>query len=378
MVRLNYLRFFKNFLLNKFGTYTVKKPLNAQIELTLRCNSKCLYCSIWTPEYQKVVSAYEEMTTEQVKKIIDELVKLEVTVLTFTGGEPTLRSDLGELIDYADSKGLMTSLVSNGYLIEDLVKAGKLNNLELPMISIDFPDAELHNKYRGMNCFDQAMRAIRALTKIGKKCVISSVITKEGIPYMEEMCKIATKYHCMIELLPCENIVRIVEDQSLEVQDIENRYIPDIDIWEKEIRRLKKKYPYLLTTDKGSIRMISNKTHGFGHYAKLKKWYMPPTDISIYPLFECYVATVYVFINYKGEVVYPCKLHPILSVDATKYPLEKIYHSPEVAKIQKMKDGYDFCKGCRLGCAINSSITMYGRPIYKKYIKPFLMSNPFR
>jgi MoaA/NifB/PqqE/SkfB family radical SAM enzyme len=312
------------------------------------------------------------MTTDQVKHIIDELVKLQVTVLTFTGGEPTLRSDLGELIDYAASKGLMTSLISNGYLIEDLVKAGKLKNLELPMISIDFPNAELHDKYRGLESYDRAIRAIRALTKSGKKCVISSVITKESLPYMEQMCELAKKFHCMIELLPCENIVRNVEDQDLEVQDIERKYIPDLKEWEKEIRRLKKKYPYLLTTDKGSIRMIA--IHGFGRYNKLKKWYMPPTDISIYPLFECYVATVYVFINYKGEVVYPCKLHPILSKDATKYSLEKIYHSPEVGVIQKMKDGYDFCKGCRLGCAINSSITMYGRPIYKKYVKPFLFS----
>ena len=53
MVQINYAKFAGNYLLTKFGPYSVKRPLMAQIEITPKCNATCAFCSIWYPEYQE-------------------------------------------------------------------------------------------------------------------------------------------------------------------------------------------------------------------------------------------------------------------------------------------------------------------------------------
>lgn len=373
MSLLNYWRFTGNFLLNMtssmLGTKNTVRPLNAQIELTLKCNAKCQFCSIWTKDYQSSLKD-REMTTDEVKKIIDDLNRLKITLLSFTGGEPTLRKDLGELIDHAAKYGMMTGIATNGYLLEKLVKDGTLKNLETCMVSLDFPTAELHDKYRGIKVFDRAIKGIQAARKIGIKVVISCTITKESLPFMEDMCKLATKLHCTLEMLPCENIVREVLDKSLEVENIEEKFVPNLYEWGKNILYLRKKYPNL-STDKLTVRFITNGGFGMNQKFGLKQKYL----IWFLTYIPCYVASSYIFVRYNGDIVYPCKIHPILSVSAIKYPVDRIYHTFEVKKIQAMLDKYPFCKGCRLGCALATSLAFCWSGVWGKYLLSFFKGN---
>lgn len=359
MVRIDYLKFLRNFVLAKFGGWSSRRPSMAQIELTLKCNANCTFCSIWRPEFQQSLKSQgREMTTTEIKRLIDDLDKLNITVISFTGGEPTIRPDLGELLDYVTSKGgIMSTIATNGFLLEKLAKEGKLRGLEIAMVSIDFPTAEMHDKYRGIKVFDRAVRGIRAFRKLGGKVLISSIVTKESLPYMEEMCKFALRNHCMIEMLPCENLIREVFDRKLEVEHLERDYIPNLKIWAHNIRNLIQKYPNL-TTDLVTADIIES-----GGFQNQK--------------YHCRVASSYVFVKYNGDVVYPCKIHPIISKSAVKYPIDKIYHSPEVLAIRKKMDGYTFCKNCRLGCAITTSIAMYWKPLWQKYAKLFFRGNLF-
>jgi MoaA/NifB/PqqE/SkfB family radical SAM enzyme len=331
----------------------------AQIEVTPKCNANCAFCSIWRPEYQKSLKSQgREMTTEEIKRIIDDLDKLNVTVISFTGGEPTLRPDIGELLEYTTAKGgIMTTLATNGYLLEKLALSGKLKHLEIAMVSIDFPNAELHDEYRGIKVFDRGLKGIRTFKKLGGKVLISSTVTKDSLPYMEEMCKLALKHRCMIEMLPCENLVREVFDRKLEVEDIDEKYVPDLHEWADNIRKLIQKYPNL-TTDEITAQIIEK-----GGFQNQK--------------YKCWVASSYVFVKFNGDVVYPCKIHPLLSYSALKYPINKIYHSPDVIDIQKKKDGFPFCKDCRLGCAITTTIPMYLKSLWQKYFKLYLRGNLF-
>ena len=52
-MRLNYFRAIKNFILNNFSFGQLYQPMNAQIELTCRCNARCVFCSIWEKEFQQ-------------------------------------------------------------------------------------------------------------------------------------------------------------------------------------------------------------------------------------------------------------------------------------------------------------------------------------
>ena len=157
MVRLNYTRFMKNFILNSYSFHQCYRPLNSQIELTLRCNARCVFCSIWEKEFQNELE--KDLTLDEIKHIIDGLDQLGVNLISFTGGEPTLRKDLDEIITYASDKGIMTGIATNGYYVYDLISKGKLKKLEWVMVSLDWPDAEHHDKYRGIKIFDQIGRA---------------------------------------------------------------------------------------------------------------------------------------------------------------------------------------------------------------------------
>ena len=76
--------------------------------LTFRCQNDCIHCYAGGPHQTP------ELTTEQWKQVIDKLSDVGVFILTFTGGEPTLRDDLPELLLYAQNKGMVTGLISNG------------------------------------------------------------------------------------------------------------------------------------------------------------------------------------------------------------------------------------------------------------------------
>jgi MoaA/NifB/PqqE/SkfB family radical SAM enzyme len=355
MTRLDYSRFAKNFL-KRIGSYGyLYSPLNAQIEITSRCNARCVFCSIWQKEYQKDLD--QEMTTDQIKRIIDDFSRLGVMVLSFTGGEPTLRKDLPELLRYSRSKGIMNAMATNGFLLYDMIKKGQLDGVEWIMVSLDWPDAARHNKYRQLEVFDRAIKGIRAAQLERKQVLISTVITKENINYMEEMCKLARNIGVMIEMLPCEDIIRETEKMDHVVNEIES-FIPDLSQYANEIRRLNRIYPNLMTDD---VTAMVIEAGGFGYQKILR----------------CVMAESYLFVRYNGEVVFPCKLHPVLKVDVTKQSLYDVYYSLEARKIMDKKDDFPFCKGCRFGCGIATSIPANLSTLYEKYIRGFFNGNMF-
>ena len=87
--------------------------------LTFLCNQRCSYCDVW--KYRK-----EELDLPQVEKIIDELSCLGTKWISFTGGEPLLRSDLESIIAYAKSKNIYVSVSTNGVLVPEKINILKL------------------------------------------------------------------------------------------------------------------------------------------------------------------------------------------------------------------------------------------------------------
>ncbi len=106
-------------------------PLWVMLYLTRRCNLSCKYC------YTKDNSA-PELDTIQIYRVIDKLQSLGCSVVGLFGGEPTLRRDLPEIVNYAYKKGMITHLSTNGTMltlpyIEKLARAG----LDIFNLSID-------------------------------------------------------------------------------------------------------------------------------------------------------------------------------------------------------------------------------------------------
>jgi MoaA/NifB/PqqE/SkfB family radical SAM enzyme len=333
----------------------IYRPLNGQIEVTMRCNARCVFCSIWQKDYQKNLDP--EMTTEEIKHVIDGFSKLHVLIVTFTGGEPLLRTDLPQLLDYAKSKKIVPAIATNGYYLYDWLKAGKLNAVEWIMVSIDWPDPSHHNDYRKLEVYERALQGIRAAVLEKKQTLISMVVTKENIGQMEEMCKLAFSLGCMIEMLPCEDIIREQEENDFAVQEI-NHYLPDLHQWADEIRRLVQIYPNVIT-DTGTAAILE--AGGFGYQN----------------LLHCVASEAYINVRYNGEMVFPCKIHPILRVNVKERSPYDVYYSKEAREIMDKKDSFPFCKGCRLGCAVAASIPTRLDTLYEKYVRAFFNGNFF-
>jgi len=87
-----------------------QRPYFAHLALTHRCNLRCRFCHVQDAKFQ-------ELDTAGMKRVIDILDKLGVAVISFSGGgEPLLRADFAEIIDYAAGKGMYTKITSNGTL----------------------------------------------------------------------------------------------------------------------------------------------------------------------------------------------------------------------------------------------------------------------
>jgi radical SAM protein with 4Fe4S-binding SPASM domain len=116
-------------------------PLRVDLALTFRCQNNCVHCYAGGPHETS------ELTIEQWKEVIDRLHQIGVFILTFTGGEPTLREDLPELLLYAQNKGLVTGLVTNGRrltdksYVENLEKTG----LDFVQVTLESHKPEIHD-----------------------------------------------------------------------------------------------------------------------------------------------------------------------------------------------------------------------------------------
>ncbi len=326
--------------------------------MTLRCNAKCPFCSIHSLPESYIA---KDMNTEQIKLIITQIAELGVNALSFTGGEPTLRKDLPELIHHAGIvENRMTGLATNGYFLPTLFKKNKMDGLDYILLSIDYPSADLHDKMRGIKVFDKAIESIKLANKRDIKVIISTVAMKDNLHLLKNMCELAEKLNCAIELYPCENIIRDFPDKSYHVEDI-NKRIPDINLWASLIRTLRTEFKNILT-DEFSVEIIEK--GGFGGHPRYHQ-----------KILRCHVAESYMFVRHDGFLDYPCKIHPIKSFNAFKYSISKIYNSKEVRDVMEKNDNFKFCNGCRLGCAIVSSLPTRWKTLYPKYIKSFLDGN---
>jgi MoaA/NifB/PqqE/SkfB family radical SAM enzyme len=109
-------------------------PMKAMFELTYRCNLKCRHCYV---ARSAVNEEREELETKQVFNILDQLAGAGCLNIGFTGGEPFLRKDIFEILEYAKNKVLNVIVLTNGTLIT-LGKADRLRRLGLNKIDISF------------------------------------------------------------------------------------------------------------------------------------------------------------------------------------------------------------------------------------------------
>lgn len=148
------------------------------MELTERCNFNCIHCYINQPADDQAIKA-REMTTSQIKTILDEAVKLGALEVRFTGGEPLLREDFEELYIYARGLGVKVLLFTNGSLItSDLVnlfaRVPLLERIEITIYGMTPSSYAAITRVHG--AYEQVQRGINLLLDFNVPFVVKGAV----------------------------------------------------------------------------------------------------------------------------------------------------------------------------------------------------------
>ena len=144
----------------------------------LQCNQKCVFCYAAGQEMAKT----KELTTRQWKRAIDRLEEARVPMVTFTGGEPTQRPDIAELVGYA--KRMVTRLNTNGVnLTPELVQQLKVAGLDSVQVTLYSHDEKVHNALVGSEHYADTVQGIRNAVAAGLDISINTPLCKKNRDY---------------------------------------------------------------------------------------------------------------------------------------------------------------------------------------------------
>ncbi len=152
-------------------------PLRVDMALTFRCQNNCVHC------YAGGSHETDELTTEQWKQVIDKLQGVGVFILTFTGGEPTLRDDLPELLSYGQNKGLVTGLVTNGRTLADkeYVQVLEESGLDFVQVTLESHKPEIHDLITGIKgSWSETIEGIKNLIPTKIYTTTNSTLSKHN------------------------------------------------------------------------------------------------------------------------------------------------------------------------------------------------------
>ncbi|UCD17589.1 MAG: radical SAM protein [Candidatus Zixiibacteriota bacterium] len=168
-----------------------RKPYVVGWEITDQCNLTCPHC------YSAAARRpHDEMTTDECKKIIDDMAVIGVSIIGWTGGEPLLRDDLEELIEYARSVGIRANITTNAVLLDlkratSLLQAGN----RAVQISLDGSTPEINRRMRRATEeeFYRIIEAIRICKKLNTRVYLASLVGQENLDDGPEMIKLASR-----------------------------------------------------------------------------------------------------------------------------------------------------------------------------------------
>ncbi len=192
-------------------------------ESTAACNLRCAHCR----RLEQADSAGEDLTTAEARRLIESAAALGRPIFVFSGGEPLLREDWESLAGYAREAALPTALATNATLI-DAALAGRIGRAGFHRVSVslDAPDAQLHDAFRGpRGAFDAATRGISALRRAGVAVQINSTIFAGNADCLEGLYDLAVRLgaaalHLFI-LVPVGCGLELAQSQQLSAERCE-------------------------------------------------------------------------------------------------------------------------------------------------------------
>jgi radical SAM protein with 4Fe4S-binding SPASM domain len=301
------------------------KPIYVKMKLVWVCNLRCVMCNHWREHRGS------SLDTATLLRVIDELADMGCRKIHLSGGEPTLRRDLEELIARMTGYGIRVSMTTNGTLLSKersatLAEAG----LSAVNISIDSPDPHIHDKIRGLKgSWKETVRGLRNLRKTLKhgKVRINTVVGQRNYRSLPEFAS-GLKADS-INLIPVDNHELVpIETQTVWLRRLSGTQIHEYNteiapkLAEQAltlglIRHPYDAYPFGLTPE--SIQLSTRGNYAQGYYAAN----------------PCFAPWMHTMINHDGRVVVCCMLReePIMG-DLRQQSFREIWNGAQYAALR--------------------------------------------
>ncbi len=173
-----------------FARKGLRAPVNITLEITQRCNLRCVHCLS-----DAGLASDSELSTKECRELVDHLAAIKVFQVNIGGGEPFIREDFLDLIDYCHEKGIVTCVSTNGTLIDSRM-ARRLSRLKMLylQVSLDGATAEVNDAIRGTGTYPMALKAISLLASHKVPFSINTVLTRLNFPQLDTLRHLAGEY----------------------------------------------------------------------------------------------------------------------------------------------------------------------------------------
>ena len=172
-------------------------PICLTWELTYACNLACVHCLSSSGQRDP-----HELSTAEAKAVLDELAALQVFYINIGGGEPMIRRDFFELVEYSTGRGIGVKFSTNGAFI-DAARASRLAAMPYLdiQISLDGTDAATNDAVRGPGSYDTAIAAMEHLraAEFGP-FKISVVVTRHNVDQLDTFAALADTYGAQLRV----------------------------------------------------------------------------------------------------------------------------------------------------------------------------------
>lgn len=311
----NGLEIFKSIYEIKFLNKRI--PLFCEWELTNFCNMSCPFCSTLSEDRNSTADA----SPEEALNMIDQLAEMGTKMIHFSGGEPTLRADLPDLVARAKQHKMMVSFTTNGSAPTS--KMEKLLATDIIRISIDgtekFHDAG--RMYSG--AFQKAVDTIRFLVSNGKKPIITTVYMHDTqYEMLEELAYLARKLKSKISV----NVLSNSHQDSGSGNDsrLHTQYVAIV-------KKLKRKFSDVFIDPEPFLSVIK---------------------LGGLDIFGCRAMDVAIAIKPDGSVCMPCTR---FSKKQFKGDLREIFFGKDAEELRKLQGNHTNCEGCAMRCMSSAS-----------------------
>jgi radical SAM protein with 4Fe4S-binding SPASM domain len=301
-------------------SYQYSAPLRMDLALTFRCQNNCIHCYAGGPHQTS------ELNTQQWKTVIDRISDQGIFIVTFTGGEPTLREDMPELVRYAEDKCIVTGLISNGRRLIDknyvqvLEKAG----LDFVQVTLESHKPNIHDLMTAQQgSWQETVTGIKNAVDSQIYVTTNSTLSKYNAPEFLETIEFIKTLN--VAAFGCNSLIysgkanSVDEEFALTYEEL-NRLLPAI-------------------RDKAQILDID-----FLWYTPTQYCRFNPVQMGL-GVKACTAALINMCIGPNGDV-YPCQSYFESLGNILTDKWDNIWNHPTAKKIRTRAYAEEKCKNC--------------------------------